>query len=545
MWDNIFVYLIIALLNTVLIFFASQKFFLAMQQVGYKGYRYIKWLFSKKNQYLTRLMLLSLLGFMFFMVLAITFAPIVGRRVAPYIGFIAYIFFTVVYINAERHVISKVPLKITRRMVRLMITYVLVTFAVTLLIVLLCNAINYELSKLSFDVFLTLKYSLIALSPLLAPFVLFVAYSINKPFEDYNNKKYIERTKKVLSDTNIIKIGITGSYGKTSVKEILKAILSVKYRVLCTPKSYNTPLGISLSVKELDGTYDIYIAEMGARNEGDIKELSKIVNPDIALLTGISEQHLETFRTVENLKNTKFELFENLKDGGKAFFSIESESALELANRFKGEKYLSGTEGAFSYATDVRTSTTGVKFTLNLDGEKIDCETSLLGRHTVYNIALASAVAKKLGLTNEEISLGISRLHSVEHRLQLMPGGKGITIIDDSYNANSAGVIAALLTLDDFTGRKIIVTPGLIELGKDQAKVNYEFGKEIAKHCDLLIISAKHNAEMLIHGFTDGGKSTEDIIFQKNLVLAKQELSKIVKEGDVVLFENDLPDIYD
>lgn len=545
MWDNIFVYLIIAFLNTVLIFFASQKFFLAIQQVGYKGYRYIKWLFSKKNQYLTRLMLLSLLGFMFFMVLGITFAPIVGRRIAPYIGFVAYLFFTLVYINAERHVISKVPLKVTRRMVRLMITYVIVTFSLTLLIVLLCNAINYELSKLSFDVFLTLKYSLVALSPLVAPFALFIAYSINKPFEDFNNKKFVERTKKILSDTNIIKIGITGSYGKTSVKEILKAILSVKYRVLCTPKSYNTPLGISLSVKELDGTYDIFIAEMGARNEGDIKELSKIVNPDIALLTGISDQHLESFKTLENLKNTKFELFENLKSDGKAFFSIESESALELANKFNGEKYLSGQEGTFSYATDIRTSTTGVTFTLNIDGEKIECSTSLLGKHTVYNIALASAVAKKLGLSNEEISLGISRLHSVEHRLQIIPSSKGVTVIDDSYNANSAGVVSALLTLDDFTGRKIIVTPGLIELGKDQTKVNYEFGKLIAKHCDVLIISAKHNAEMLIHGFTDGGKSKEDIIFQKNLILAKQELSKILKEGDVVLFENDLPDIYD
>ena len=547
MWDNLWVYLVIATLNTVLIFFSSNKFFLAMQQVGYKGYRYFKWLHGKKNQYLNRLMLLSLLGFLFFMAFGITFAPLVGRRVAPYMGFIAYLFFAFVYINAEHHVNVKIKLKVTRRMVRLMITFILVTFIATLLVVLLCNVVNhFWLTGLNKDVFSVLKYAFITLTPFLAPFIVIIAYSINKPFEDANNRRYVRRTKKVLDSSNIIKIGITGSYGKTSVKELLSTVLSVKYRVLATPESYNTPLGISFTVKQLDATHDIFIAEMGARQVGDISDLAELVNPDIAILTGVTGQHLESFGNLENVKKTKFELFEKLKTGGRAFFSLNGENAQELADKFNGEKYLTGKENCYAYAKDIKTTANGSTFTLCLDGEKeIKCSTSLIGEHSVSNIVLVSAVAHNLGMSVEEISLGINRLHAIKHRLEVVKGQKGITVIDDSYNANSVGADCALKALNEFEGRKIIVTPGLVELGADQKRLNYEFGKKIAKTCDIMIISAKHNAEMLIHGFTDAGKEKENIHYAKNLVKAKEVLSSIVTEGDIVLFENDLPDIYD
>jgi UDP-N-acetylmuramoyl-tripeptide--D-alanyl-D-alanine ligase len=344
----------------------------------------------------------------------------------------------------------------------------------------------------------------------------------------------------------VLKIGITGSYGKTSVKEILKTLLSVKYRVLATPESYNTPLGISLTVHKLDAAHDIFIAEMGAREMGDIGNLAKLVTPDIAILTGVNEQHLESFKSVENIKNTKYELFEKLKVGGKAFFDGNNAISRELSERFNGEKYLISENDGIVKATDVKISSDGTMFKLVFDnGSEVDCFTTLIGKHSVRNILLAVAVAYKIGLTPNEISLGISRLHAVKHRLEILPNNKGITLIDDSYNANSDGAMSALETMSLFPGRKIIVTPGLVELGSNQNEINYKLGKEIATKCDKMIISAKYNAEILISGFIDGGGDRANIMYANGVGAAKKLLSEVLTAGDVVLFENDLPDIYD
>ena len=544
--EPIFINLIISSTNSLLLLFASAKFLLALQQVGYKGHLYFRWLYSKKNAYRSRLMLLSLLGYMFFMVLGMTFAPLIGDNLASYVGFIAYIFFMGVYIYTERHINAKIPLKITKRMLRLIVVYVLLLFGLMVGLIALLDWLNLVMRPLTGEIFSILKYSLIALLPMVAPFVLMLAYLICKPMENAINNKYVKKTKKVLAKSDVLKIGITGSYGKTSVKEILKTLLSVKYRVLATPESYNTPLGISLTVHKLDAAHDVFIAEMGARETGDIGNLAKLVNPDIAVLTGVNDQHLESFKSVENIKNTKYELFENLKAGGKAFFDGNSAISRELSERFTGEKYLIGDDEGIVKATDVKISSDGTSLKLVFDnGSEVDCFTTLIGKHSVRNILLAVAVAYKIGLTPNEISLGISRLHAVKHRLEILPNNKGITLIDDSYNANSDGAMSALETMALFDGRKIIVTPGLVELGANQNEINYKLGKEIASKCDKMIISAKHNAELLISGFIDGGGDRANISYANGAGSAKKLLSEVLTAGDVVLFENDLPDIYD
>ncbi len=354
-------------------------------------------------------------------------------------------------------------------------------------------------------------------------------------------------TKRKLKDSDVIKIGITGSFGKTSVKEILKTILSQKYRVLSTPASFNTPMGIALSVKELDGTYDVFLAEMGARSKGDIKELCDMINPKIGILTGINNQHLESFGTIENIKSTKYELMESLPEDGVGFFSSDSEGARELFLKFKKEKYSAGEAGTDNlvYASEIVTNSKGVKFMLNVKGEQpVECRTVLLGKNNVSNICLAAAVAYKMGLSVEEISRGINRLHSVQHRLELVPNNKNIIIIDDSYNSNEDGIQAAMEVLGTFEGRKIVVTPGLVELGKMENVVNFDFGKTLSQKADIVIVVGKHNAEMLINGLTDGGMNKENIIFAKTLSKGNEILNGLLKEGDVVLFENDLPDNY-
>lgn len=534
----------ISLINGALLFFASSKFLLVMQQSGYRGKRYFKWLLNPETPYLSRLMLLCLLGLLFFCLLSVCFLSVVGNTITSYMGFLSYVLFVSLYIDSERNVNAKLPLKKTKRLVRLCITYEIILTLLTFGIIVLVNFIAYSIGD---EVVGVLRYAPICLIPLLSPYVLFLAYLINEPFENAIKKHIVLKATAKLDSADVIKIGITGSFGKTSVKEILNTVLSQKFRVLSTPNSFNTPMGIALTVKGLDSTHDIFIAEMGARNKGDIKELADMIKPSVAVLTGINNQHLESFGSIETIKNTKFELFEGLTENGVGFFSSESEGAKELFNRFNGEKYSAGInkEGNFAYATDITTDERGMSFNLHINGEKpVKCCTVLLGRHSVSNICLAAAVAYKIGLTPEEIAMGVNRIPALKHRLELLPNNKNIVIIDDSYNSNEDGIRAAMDVLDTFSGRKIVLTPGLVELGKMENVVNLEFGKTLARHADLVIVIGKHNAEMLISGLTDGGFNKENILFAKSLNKANVLLNGIVKEGDVVLFENDLPDNY-
>jgi UDP-N-acetylmuramoyl-tripeptide--D-alanyl-D-alanine ligase len=237
-----------------------------------------------------------------------------------------------------------------------------------------------------------------------------------------------------------------------------------------------------------------------------------------------------------------------LSQDGVGFFSSDSENTVELYGKFGGEKYLAGVDGEENLvtATDIKMDAKGMSFTLVIKGEKpVKCNTVLLGTHSVKNICLAAAVAYKIGLSPKEIAQGINRIQSVGHRLELVPNNKNIVIIDDSYNSNVDGVNAAMEVLDTFKGRKIVLTPGLVELGKMENVANLELGKILAEHADIVIVIGVHNAEMIINGLKEGGMEVENIKFAKTLNKGNELLNGIMKEGDVVLFENDLPDLYD
>ncbi len=538
------IYLGISLGLGVLFFFCSVKFLLVLQQCGYKGKRYLKWLGNKDTPYLSRLMLLCLLAFLFFCVLNMCFLPLAGELISSYIGFVALLLFSIVYINTENSVTAKIPLKKTKRLVRLCVTFALLLSAVIFGLLILLDFLAFLIGD---SVVAVLRFSLLCATPMLVPYILLLANFVNAPFEKLIKRYYLNIAINKLKKANVIKIGITGSYAKTSVKEILKTILCQKYRVLATPESYNTPLGIALTASQLDSTHDVFIAEMGARAKGDIKELAQMVKPKYVALTGINNQHLESFGDIENIKDTKYELFENLEEGGVAFFAVDNENSKELSERFNGEKYLTGLNSSdnFVTATNVATTAKGVSFSLNIQGEKpVKCSTTLLGTHSVKNICLASAIAYKVGLTPKEIAQGINRIQSIGHRLELMPNNKNIVVIDDSYNSSVDGFIASMNVLDDFKGRKIVVTPGLVELGKDEGLANFEIGKLMAKHADMVVVIGKHNAVMLINGLVEGGMDRENIKFAKSLNKGNELLNGIMQEGDIVLFENDLPDNY-
>lgn len=539
--ESVLIFALASVANGVLLFFASVKFLLAFQQSGYRAKRYYKWLNAKENSYLSRLMLLCMLGFLFFCVLAMCFASVVGYLATSYVGFASYLLFIIVYINTESNVNAKIPLKMTARLIRLSVSYYLILTAVSFGLIVLLNYVSFLIDD---TVVCILRYSLVCAIPILCPYLLTVAYAVNEPFEFLIRRHFISLANAKISNSSAVKIGITGSYAKTSVKEILKTILSQKYRVLATPESYNTPLGIALTVRELDSTHDVFITEMGARSKGDVTELAKLVKPEIGVLTGVNSQHLESFENIENIKNTKYELFENLKPDGKGFFSSDNAISLELMERFGNEKYSAGENGSLVSVEEMVTTKSGTEFTLSINGEKIKCFTVLLGRHSISNIALASAVAYKVGLTVKEIAEGISRLRSVGHRLEIVPNNKDIVIIDDSYNSNINGTEAAMEVLDLFEGRKIVLTPGLVELGKEENLANLNFGRLLAKHADKVIIIGKHNAEMLINGLKEGGMDVENITFAKSLKKGNDLLNEMLVKGDIVLFENDLPDNY-
>ena len=541
--NTILGFIIIGALNACLMVLISYKFFQTMQQCGYKGKEYLTWLARKDNVFLTRLIMLSILSVLGFLLtnMALSF---IQSDFVRFSGFIVYFFFLLVYFRGERKRKDKLPLVMTRRMIRLVITFSLVTIIFSFALVILVNliAIPFRANLLA-----NFRYAILCLCPIVVPYLLLLAYYINEPLErSIINKSVKKCTETLDSYPNLIKIGITGSYGKTSVKEILKSLLNEKYKVLSTPKSYNTPLGIAKTAKRLDETYDVFIAEMGARRVGDIKKLTEIVKPNIAVITGITVQHLESFLAFENIKKTKYEIIENMKSG-KAVFSADNTFTKEMSETCSFPYRLAGVDSSsnpYVYASDIKMGDFGTEFTLNVGDESVKVKTELLGKHNVTNICIAVAVADYLGLTLPEIAMGISSLKSIKHRLELIKTDNGIITLDDSYNANPEGVKTALETLKCFEGKKYIVTPGIVELGFAEAEKNFEFGVMISKVCDGVILIGRARTLKIREGLLSEGYKAEKIIMVNSLEEAKQELKTRLSSGDVVLFENDLPDKY-
>ena len=231
-----------SVLNTVLMLLISYKYLQIIQQCGYKGGDYLKWLLRKDNVYFTRILMTSILSLLGFLLLNMSLS-FIKSEIIDYCGFLVYILFLTIYFVGEFKRKDKLPLVITKRLIRLVITFFIVTVLANLLLVILVNLVAIPFRE---NVLANFRYAVFCLCPILVPFLILLAYYINVPMEKAIIRKYINNCKQKLNSyDNLIKIGITGSYAKTSVKEILKVILSEKYKVLATPESYNTPLGIS------------------------------------------------------------------------------------------------------------------------------------------------------------------------------------------------------------------------------------------------------------------------------------------------------------
>lgn len=433
----------------------------------------------------------------------------------------------------------KTPLKFTKRATRLFVAYLLLT------VMWACLSYIGSSNFMEFVFYIGVARFLIPVNMLLATYIMY-------PVEAGVNYRYFHSAQvKIGGMKNLKVIGITGSYGKTSTKYFVKTILSEKYNTLMTPESFNTPMGITRVIREqLTEEHEVFVCEMGARNIGDIRTLCKLVSPTIGILTSIGPQHLETFKTIQNVANTKYELIQALPFDGTAIFNGDNKYCLELARKTGIETFIYGIENneedIFLKAGHVENSRTGLKFRVYTnDGREFDCCTNLLGKHNVSNLLAAICTALKLGLSIEEIQRGMEKIEPVPHRLQLINSGNGVTVIDDAFNSNPEGSRQALETIRDFTGgNRIVVTPGMVELGTIEYQANREFGKIMAGCCDIAILIGFKRSKPIMEGLKEGNFPEERIIVTRDLNEATAKFGRIVKAGDVVLFENDLPDNY-
>ena len=383
---------------------------------------------------------------------------------------------------------------------------------------------------------------------LLLPLLVALAALIALPIEKSINRMYMrDAQRRMDAQPSLIRIGITGSYGKTSVKNILYTILSQKYNVLSTPASFNTPMGLTRVIRErLEPAHQIFLAEMGARHRKDIKELTDFIHPTIGVLTSVGPQHLDTFKTLENIIQTKYDLIRAIPADGFAVFNDDHGICADLYEKtLNTPKAIVNRMGGDVWAEDVAVTAQGSTFALCFaDGSRIPCQTRMLGAHNISNILLSCAVAKHLGLSNSQIQRGISQLTPVEHRLQLLKSAGGVTVIDDAFNSNPSGAKAALDVLSKFPGRRIIVTPGMVELGDREAEYNRELGREMASAADVCVLIGKKHTLPIQEGLLTAGYPSGDIHVFSSLNDATAWLKGFMRSGDFVLYENDLPDHY-
>lgn len=453
----------------------------------------------------------------------------IGQTVA--LGVMTVVFGVLAAIQRPRK--AKKPLVYTKRVIRM-----LVTIGVLILICALCIA--FLPGKAAYMIVVA---ALSAVSPLLV----LAANVINKPVEYAINQYYIRDAKRILkSCPELLTIGVTGSYGKTSVKSILHTLLQAEYDVLKTPESYNTPMGVVKTVRSmLRATHRIFVCEMGARHVGDIRELCDIVSPKMGIITSVGPQHLETFHSLENVQKTKFELADALPPDGTIFVNLEDANIRSYVSHVKCPMVSYGlSDGCDYYATGISASAKGTGFTVHTPGnDSEEFTTKMVGAHNVINIVGAIAVCCELGIPLAKLKGQVRKLESVPHRLQLLRRG-GMTIIDDAFNANPTGAKAAIDALALFDGCRIMITPGMVELGEKQDELNQAFGTYAARVCDYVMLVGKKQTRSIYEGLVLAGYPADRIFVADVLQEALSKAYGIDSDGKekIILLENDLPD---
>lgn len=456
----------------------------------------------------------------------------INNEILTYIGFTLEILALIYLVVATKKKKEKKAFVVTARIERIYTTYMIL-----FIIAAICaNVFNYKI-----------VLAIINICTMFAYVFVYIVSVINKPVEKSIRRGFCKKAKKKLQDMPELKvIGITGSYGKTSTKYIINTILSQKYNTLMTPESYNTTMGVVRTINEkLTSMHQLFICEMGAKYVGDIKEITDIVNPKYGVLTAIGPQHLDTFKSLENVRKTKLELVDSLPENGYAFVNWEDENIRNSKITKNMIKYGFSNDADY-YAENINITERGSTFDVVIPGkESIKIKTRLLGNLNILNIVGAVAIADKLGLTPDEIKIGAKYIRPVPHRLELKQNANGSITIDDAYNSNNRGAKMALEVLKSFEHRKrILITPGIVELGDKSVEINQELGRNAAESSDFIILVGAAQTVPIYNGIKEKKYPESKIFIAKNLQEALQKMNEILTPDSVVLLENDLPDNY-
>lgn len=495
--------------------------------------RYLKWVWKNKN-----------LIYKNFDILAIVISIILLCLTDKSYSDISVVLIICVYIvsffkfkQSKKLEQNKKPLVITKRIRRLMMTTTILYLMPIIVSIFVNNLTNQCL------LLLTIMTSLNFL-------VIFVALLINHPIERMIYHYYEHQAKTKLKNMPNLKIiGITGSYGKTSCKNILSDILNVKYNALPTPKSLNTFNGLMITINnKLSKFDDIFIAEMGAYVKGEIHRLCELVTPKYGIITSIGTAHLETFGSKKNIQQGKMELIEFLPKDGVGVLNKDDPNQTSYKIKNKCKILWIGIENSDAdvVASNIKCTGNGTIFDVKFknDDKEYRFETKLLGRHNVYNILSALALGYEFGISVKDLQLGVKKVRPIEHRLEIKRLGNFYQI-DDAYNSNPVGAKSALDVLDMMDGDKVVVTPGMVELGEKEAELNNIFGKQIASVADKVILIGEKRTKPIYDGLLSEGYKKEDIYISNDVREAYTILNKLKDKKDLyALFENDLPDAY-
>lgn len=533
--------LLIIFIALVFLIIKSKKSLHMLQQNLYnENNRYIKWVINNSDNFFSLELLVVLL-------VAISNVFLLKKELVMtlinILVIVIYLIYGYSYKNKLNKEQVKKPLVVTDRIKRLIGTLFIIYLIPLVFLYIYRN--NLVISHFIVFIFVLMVY--------LDTLILLVANFINK----YTVEKYVYHhfksmaVRKLKSMNNLKVIGVTGSYGKTSSKNILSDILNIKYTTLPTPKNLNTPYGLIMTINNyLDKFTDIFIAEMGAYVPHEIKELCDLVHPKYGILTRIGTAHLETFGSLENIQKTKFELIESLPLDGIGVLNKDDpkQVSYKLKNKCKILWIGIDDKDVDVRATDIKCSNTGMSFnvTFKNDKKKYLFETKLLGKHNVYNILASIALGREFGIDILKLQQAVRGVKAVPHRLELKKLGYFYQI-DDAYNSNPVGALNALEVLKTMPGVRVVVTPGMVELGSKEDETNKEFGKQIATipDADFVLLIGKKKTLPIKEGLLENGYPVDKIVVYNDVTEAYNFIRGIKTKKEIyALFENDLPDTY-
>ena len=535
----LFVYLVILILSYfLLLFYKTKRNVHMMQQNLYnENNRYLKWVFKNYNQFLgldLLLLLISLIGiFVLFDLEKMAYMALIIMTIIALVE-------TINWYRKIKNDQNKKPLVVTARVKRMLFTIIILYLLPVLYI-----ALNITDLRLVFIGILLLSIMLY-----LNSIVVFLGMIINYPIERIVYYYYKSKAQNKLASMNNLKIiGITGSYGKTSSKNILSDILNIKYNALPTPRNLNTYNGLIMTVNNyMDKFCDIFIAEMGAYVKGEIAGLCKLIKPKYGILTKIGTAHLESFGSQENIQKGKFELIESLPNDGFAILNGDDplQVSYKLKNKIKIIWIGIDNTDVDVCATNIKCSSKGTEFDVKFKGDSklYHFTTRLLGQHNVYNILDAIACGREFGIEIDDLIHAVKGVKTIEHRLELKKLGN-FYMIDDAYNSNPEGAKRALEVLKMMDGIKVVVTPGMIELGDKEYEYNKTFGEQISEVADYVVLIGEKRTKAIKEGLLTSGFDKEKIVVLNDVRSAYPFIDTLTgKEEVYALFENDLPDTY-